>query len=166
MPIITLRIEIKAPIDVCFDLSRSIDVHVYIAQHSGEQAVAGIMSGLIGPNERVTWRAKHLWWQEMTTEIRAFDRPKHFRDSAVAGYFKRFNHDHFFERVNDATLMTDHLDFRSPLGPIGVAVDALFVRWYLMRWLGQRNRLLKEIAEDPKRRDHFLRNTNGHDSQV
>jgi len=84
----------------------------------------------------------------------------------VAGYFKRFNHDHFFERVNDATLMTDHLDFRSPLGPIGVAVDALFVRWYLMRWLGQRNRLLKEIAEDPKRRDHFLRNTNGHDSQV
>ncbi len=97
----------------------------------------------------------------MTTEIRAFDRPKHFRDTVVAGYFARFDHDHFFEQVDDTTLMTDHLDFRSPLGPIGGAADVLFVRWYLTRLLARRNRCIKAIAEDPHHRDRFLRSSKG-----
>jgi hypothetical protein len=163
MPIITLRTEIQAPIAICFDLSRSIRVHIYTARHTGERAVAGVQSGLIGPGESVTWRAKHFWWHEMTTEIREFDPPTFFRDSAVAGYFERFDHEHRFERGDgDTTVMTDRVDFRSRLGPIGAVADALFVRWYLQRFLTRRNRLIKKIAEDPARRYSFLRSDPGH----
>ena len=57
MAVITLVTEIKAPIGRVFDLSRSIDLHTASVGHTGEQAIAGVTSGLIGPGEEVTWRA-------------------------------------------------------------------------------------------------------------
>ena len=53
---------IEAPIERCFDLSRSVEVHLLSNVHSGEQALAvgGVTSGLVGLSEEVTWRAKHF----------------------------------------------------------------------------------------------------------
>ena len=53
---------IGAPIERCFDLARSVEVHLAGNVHFGEQAVAmaGVTSGLIGLGQRVTWRAKHF----------------------------------------------------------------------------------------------------------
>ena len=41
---------IEAPIQRCFDLARSVEVHLIANVHSGEQALAvgGITSGLVG----------------------------------------------------------------------------------------------------------------------
>jgi hypothetical protein len=52
---------IRAPIERCFDLARSVEVHLAGNIHSGEVAVAeaGVISGLIGLGHRVTWPAKH-----------------------------------------------------------------------------------------------------------
>jgi hypothetical protein len=69
---------IRAPIERCFDLARSVEVHLAGNIHSGEQAVAtaGITSGLIGPGQRVTWRAKHFGvWHKLTSEITGMDQP-------------------------------------------------------------------------------------------
>src|SRR5205823_8723033 len=69
---------IHAPIERCFDLARSVEVHLAGNVHSGEKAVAsgGVTSGLIGMSQRVTWHAKHLGvWQRLTSEITAMDRP-------------------------------------------------------------------------------------------
>jgi hypothetical protein len=54
---------IHAPIERCFDLARSVEVHLAGNVHSGEsaKAIAGVTSGLVGLAERVTWRAKLLW---------------------------------------------------------------------------------------------------------
>jgi hypothetical protein len=43
-------------IERCFDLSRSVEVHLLANVHSGEQALAvgGITSGLVGLSEEVT----------------------------------------------------------------------------------------------------------------
>ena len=51
---------IEAPIERCFDLSRSVEVHLLSNIHSGEQAlsVGGVTSGLVDLSEEVTWRAK------------------------------------------------------------------------------------------------------------
>ena len=54
MPTIYLTIEINAPIERCFDLSRSIDLHTLSTSHTNEKAIAGVTSGLIGLNEEVT----------------------------------------------------------------------------------------------------------------
>ncbi len=61
-------------------------------------------------------------------------RPAYFRDSMVAGAFKRFDHDHFFESVpGGRTVMKDIFDYTSPLGPLGHLADALFLKKYMRR---------------------------------
>ena len=48
MPLIELHTEVAAPIERVFDLSRSIDLHVASTAHTGEAAIAGVTSGLLG----------------------------------------------------------------------------------------------------------------------
>ena len=52
MPVIELRTAIAAPIGVVFDLARSIDLHAQSTVRSGEVAVAGCTTGLIGLGSR------------------------------------------------------------------------------------------------------------------
>ena len=74
MPIIELRTEINANIEIVFDLSRSIDLHKISTEYTNETAIAGKTSGLIGLNESVTWRAKHFWiYQKLTSKITEFN---------------------------------------------------------------------------------------------
>jgi hypothetical protein len=71
MSVIQLTTIILAPVERVFDLARSIDLHVASTAHTGERAVAGVTSGLLGPGEEVTWRAKHFGvWQHLTNASR------------------------------------------------------------------------------------------------
>jgi hypothetical protein len=79
MATIILKTLINAPIAHCFDLARSIDLHVQSMQSSGEEAIAGKRNGLIGLNESVTWRAKHFGiYFTMTSKITAMEHPLFF----------------------------------------------------------------------------------------
>lgn len=60
MPLITLNTKIYAPINICFDLSRSIDFHSRSASNTNEKAVSGRINGLIELDETVTWEATHF----------------------------------------------------------------------------------------------------------
>src|ERR1700761_760327 len=92
--------EIAAPIQRCFDLARCIEVHLLGTEQTGERAVAGVKTGLIGPNEYVRWRAKHLGVpQYLTSKITAFDSPYYFQDTMVEGAFKSLQHDHYFRAL-------------------------------------------------------------------
>ncbi len=156
MPIIRLTTYINAPVEVCFDLARSIDFHVESLRHTGETAVSGKTSGLIGPGEQVTWRAHHFITQELTSGITLYDRPRHFRDSMIQGAFKRFDHDHHFSPDGQQTIIIDEFDFESPLGAIGSVANFLFLTRYMTRMLETRNKLLKETAESEALRNRFL----------
>lgn len=140
---------VHAPQEVVFDLARSIDAHRYSQARHGEKAVAGRTSGLIELGESVTWEAVHFGVrQRLTSRITAFERPGYFRDSMVAGAFKRFDHDHSLVRLGpNTTLMRDVFDFTSPLGVIGRVADLLFLERYMISLLTERNRKLKELAE-------------------
>src|SRR4029077_12508187 len=84
------KIVIHAPAERCFDLARSVEVHLAGNVHWGEAALAtgGITSGLIGMGQRVTWRAKHFGvWHTLTSEITAMDRPVYFQDAMTDGPF-------------------------------------------------------------------------------
>lgn len=81
MPIINLSTYIKSTIEICFDLSTSIDLHKLSTSHTNEQAVGGVTKGLIKMNDFVTWQATHFGIrQKLTSKITAYDRPFHFRD--------------------------------------------------------------------------------------
>ena len=143
---------LNAPIERCFDLSRSIDLHLASTSGTGERAVAGKTSGLIGLNEQVTWRARHFGvWQEFTSRITSFKRPHHFRDEMIRGAFHSFKHDHYFNIQNEKTEMRDVLCFSAPIPLLGRLAEP-FLRSYLERFLRERNALLKKISESEDRR--------------
>lgn len=149
MPRIELNTEINAPINVVFDLSRSIDFHAKTAEHTGEKAVAGKTNGLIGLNETVTWKAKHFGvTQHLTSKITVMQRPDIFVDEMTKGIFKSICHQHLFLAEGDKTLMIDIFEFESPLGFIGRWANKLFLRNYLEKFIVERNQLLKTVAEN------------------
>ncbi len=154
MPTIVLTTRIHAPPERCFDLSRSIALHVASTRQTGERAVGANASGLLGLGEEVTWSARHFGIrQTLTSRITVFDRPHHFRDSMVAGAFRRFDHDHFFAARGEDTEMRDVFDFTSPLGPLGRLADVLVLERYLRRFLETRNEEIKRVAESDAGRD-------------
>lgn len=86
MPIIHLTTFIAAPAERVFDLSRSIDLHKKSMSHTGEDAVAGVRSGLINLHESVTWKARHFRkTRYMKVAITAMDRPLSFTDELEKG---------------------------------------------------------------------------------
>ena len=63
---------------------------------------------MIGPEEWVTWRAKHFGiYQRVTSKITEFDRPHYFVDEMIRGVFKSFKHEHRFVEVHKGTEMID-----------------------------------------------------------
>ncbi|RZJ68017.1 MAG: cell division protein [Flavobacterium sp.] len=152
MPVIFLETYINAPIEEVFDLSRSIDLHKISTAHTNEEAVAGKTSGLIGMGESVTWRARHFGiTQHLTSKITAYNRPNFFADEMVKGAFKKFRHEHKFAVAeNGATVMTDIFNYTSPLGILGRLADRLFLKNYMEALLKERNRIVKDYAENNK----------------
>ena len=148
MPVIHLTTAIAAPRERVFDLARSIDAHQASTADTGERAIAGVTTGLIGAGQEVTWEARHLGVrQRLRVRITACERPDRFQDVMQEGAFSLMRHDHTFAERDGRTIMTDRFEFRSPLGPLGWVVDTVFLTGYLKRFLEQRNAVLKRIAE-------------------
>lgn len=147
-----LRTVIDAPIERCFDLARSVEVHLLGTERTGERAVEGVTTGLIGPGEFVRWKARHLGVvQHLTSRITAFDRPAYFQDTMIEGAFRFLQHDHFFRQIAaNVTEMTDHFVFAAPLPIFGVAVEMLLLRRYMNNLLLKRNETLKRVAESSR----------------
>src|SRR5260370_25057022 len=75
---------IRAPIERCFDLARSVEVHLAHNVHSGEAALAigGVPSGLIGLRQRGTWRGRHFGARHaLTRDTTALPPGTHFPDT-------------------------------------------------------------------------------------
>ena len=142
---------IQAPIEHCFDLARSVEVHLAGNVHWGEMAVAmaGVTSGLVGMGERVTWRAKHFGvWQTLTSEITAMDRPAYFQDRMIRGVFRFMQHDHFFRALSPGeTEMKDVFCFEAPLWALGKLAEIAFLGRYMRALLDERNTVIQRIAE-------------------
>ena len=150
MPIFELLTQINAPIEIVFDLARSIDLHVDSTAQTKERAIAGVTSGLIGLGDTVTWEATHFFVrQKLTVKIVEYERPNHFRDSMLKGIFQHFDHDHYFEKTEAGTEMRDVFDYSSPLGILGRTANLLFVDRHMRKLLATRNKLIKAVAESP-----------------
>jgi ligand-binding SRPBCC domain-containing protein len=145
---IELSTRIMAPPTRCFDLARSVELHVRSTSATGERAIAGRTSGLLELGDEVTWRARHFGvWQSLSGRISAYERPRHFQDTMLRGAFKQLRHDHFFDLFDDGTVMRDVFEYRAPFGFLGRFAERLFLTAYLRRFLEARNRELKAVAE-------------------
>ncbi|WP_332309469.1 SRPBCC family protein [Planococcus lenghuensis] len=124
MPEIIHEIYVDAPIEVCFDLTRDVDVHTATTSDTKERAVEGVTSGLLEEGDTVTWEAVHFGVkQQLTARITEMERPYYFKDELVKGAFKWFVHTHEFEKQGTGTLMRDRFVYASPFGFIGKLAD-------------------------------------------
>jgi ligand-binding SRPBCC domain-containing protein len=143
--------RIRAPIERCFDLARSVEVHLKGNVHFCEQALAegGVTTGLIGLGQQVTWRAKHFWVrQRLVSEITQFQNPHYFQDTMLRGAFRSMQHDHYFRATSaDETEMKDVLRFAAPIPVLGRLAECLVLKRYMAALLRERNAVVKDVAE-------------------
>ena len=149
MPRIHLETFINAPRELCFDLARSVDVHMASTNHTGERAISGVTSGMMNLNDEVTWEGTHFHLrQHLTSRITAFDRPRTFTDEMQLGPFKYWRHTHLFEARDGGTLMIDDADYASPFGLLGRIFDKLLLERHMTQLLITRNNHIKRVAEE------------------
>ena len=147
MPKIEIVTEINAEIQLVFDLSRSIDLHLISTEKTKEKAIAGKTKGLIELGEQVTWQARHFGVaQKFTSKIVEFQPPFLFVDQMQKGIFKSFRHEHHFKVISEEkTLAIDILIYEAPLKILG---KLLFLKKYLKDFLAERNKIIKAYAEN------------------
>lgn len=150
---------IRAPIKRCFDLARSVEVHLQGNIHFQESAVAvgGRTSGLVELGERVTWRARHFWtWHKLTSEISSLEKPTYFQDVMVRGIFRSMMHDHYFRSLpNGQTEMRDVFAFAAPIAVVGRCIELAFLGRYMHRLLRERNQVIRQVAESDEWRRYI-----------
>ncbi len=149
MTTINLSTKIKASKQVIFDLSRNIDIHKLSTAKSNETAIDGVTSGLINVNETVTWRGKHFgFYLTHKSIIPVMEIPSYFVDEMVEGKFKSFKHEHSFIDGNGFVMMIDKIQYETPYGIFGKLFDVLILKKHLTNFITERNRVLKELAEN------------------
>ena len=141
--------EIKAPINLVFDLSRNIDLHKLSTSKSNETVIAGVDSGLINLNETVTWRGKHFGiYLTHKSSISQMEVPSFFEDVMLEGRFTSFKHQHFFSEQIGVTTIKDVIEYQVPFGIFGKFFDAMVLKKYLTKFIGERNEFIKNTAEN------------------
>jgi hypothetical protein len=142
---------IDAPIDRVFDLSRSVEVHLLANVHESEQALAvgGLTTGLVGPGEQVTWRAKHFGlWHDLTSKVTVVKPPTYLQVTMVKGIFRSMQANHLFRSLpSGATELRDTFAIAAPLPILGPIAEALFLRRYMIALNRERNAVIKQLAE-------------------
>jgi len=155
---------IAAPIARCFDLARSVEVHLAGNTHFGEQAVAlaaapaGAVTGLLARGDTVTWRDRHFYIrQRLTSRITAFEPPLYFQDTMLRGAFHSMQHDHYFRALADgSTEMRDVFRFSAPIPLLGRLAETLVLGRYMRALLHERNAVIQQIAESPTAWQQYL----------
>src|ERR1700733_1627052 len=143
MTTIELTTLVHAPVEICFQLSLSIDLELEAARAHHLRAVGGVTSGIISAGQRVKWKTRQFGITvSHVSEITGLQEPLFFQDSMIKGMFKSFQHDHFFQPlgVND-TEMRDLLRFRMPFWLMGTISERFVIRPRMLHLLRLRNSL-------------------------
>lgn len=152
----TIRLEtwMNAPVERCFKLSLSVDLHLVSARQTRERVTSGVRSGLLGLDDTVAWAGRHFGIRFRHTSLIDQLRPyMYFRDVMVEGIFSSFQHEHHFAVMNDGTRMRDELRFSAPT-PLAWAIEPL-LRRHLIRLLKRRNATIKRVAESSAWRNYL-----------
>lgn len=158
MEIIRVTTWINAPMERCFKLATSIDLHLASAGQTFEKAIGGATSGLLSEGEFVQWQGRHFGQTlTHTSKIDGWRPYSYFREVMVDGSFARFEHEHHFALMDDGTRMRDEIRFIAPYGLLGRVAEKTVLRRRLMEFLRKRNALIKRVAESEEWRKYLER---------
>ncbi len=147
----TIRCEtrVRAPAERCFDLARSVDLHVHSSPEIGARAVGGRRAGLSGEGDSTVWSARFFGLRfPMTTRIEHFDAPTGFDDRMTRGLLRRFGHVYRFRPLPEGgCVMSDELTVEAPFGPLGCLVEWLYLARRMRRLARLRLERIRRVAE-------------------
>lgn len=148
MTIIKHEISINAPIQVCFDAARTVEVHAGKTLLTKQKAIGGVTFGLMEYGDFVTWQTIHFGIkQKMTSEIIEMVKPYKFTDAMVQGVFRSFTHTHEFIERGTETIMKDTFSYSLPFGIPGKIANRLFLKSYMTRFIAGHADRVKKVAE-------------------
>ncbi|WP_348267640.1 SRPBCC family protein [Edaphobacter sp. DSM 109919] len=156
----TIRVTtwMDAPMERCFKLATSIDLHLASAAQTQEKAIGSVTSGLITEGQTVQWQGRHFGQlRTHTSKIDGWRPYSYFREVMVEGSFARFEHEHHFAVMDDGTRMRDEIRFSAPHGVLGKFMEKMVLRRHLIKMLRQRNVLIKRAAESEEWRKYLER---------
>ena len=157
METIRLTTWMDAPLERCFKLATSIDLHLASATQTQEKVIGGVTSGLMGEGDAVQWQGRHFGRVlTHTSKIDGWRPYAYFREVMVEGSFARFEHEHHFAVMDDGTRMRDEIRFSARYGLMSRIVEKI-VRRHLIQMLRQRNALIKRAAESEEWRRYLER---------
>ena len=95
----------------------------------------------------ITYTVKPLLGIPMTwvTEITHIRNKEFFVDEQRLGPYKIWHHQHFFREIPGGVEMTDIVDYRLPLGWVGLSLNSLFIRKKLNAIFAYRRKRLTEL---------------------
>jgi ligand-binding SRPBCC domain-containing protein len=150
-PVGSIRVEtvIRAPIERCFDLARSVEAHIASTSKTAEGVIAGRKEGLFELGDSITWEGRHFGLRlRQGSTITRTEPPHVFVDEGMSGPLKGFRHVHQFVAEGGATLMVDTFEYELPMGMLGRLADRLAVERHMVRLLTDRAAYLKAEAEE------------------
>ena len=151
---IEFNTHIKAPVDRCFDLARSIEFHKISVKPIQEESVAGCTKGLIGYNQHALLQSKVKGFH-FSTELKLtkFTPPFFMSYDIMDSNFESIIHDYYFYDISEETVMINHFYYKPKWGILGEILNFLFLEKYLTRIIEKRNDLLRDFAENNKWQD-------------
>lgn len=146
----TIRLEtwINAPVERCFQLSLSVDLHVASAAYARERAIEGVTSGMIRQGDSVTFEGRHFGHRrQYTTKLELLRTNSFIRMVMTKSSFRHFEHDRHFAAMDDGTRIRDEVGYVVPWSFLGSLISRLYLRERLARMFSERNAFLKRVAE-------------------
>ena len=74
---------------------------------------------------RIAWMGIPMSWKTLIAE---YDPPRRFIDEQAKGPYTLWRHRHDFRAEDGGTVISDHVDYILPLGPLGKLAHALMVK--------------------------------------
>ncbi|HEY3779617.1 MAG TPA: SRPBCC family protein [Fimbriimonadaceae bacterium] len=98
------------------------------------------------PGARIQYRLRLFGipfkWE---SEITVWEPLVRFCDVQIKGPYKKWEHEHSFQRDGERTLMKDVVDYAVPGWSIAPLVHALFVRWQVKHIFAYRGKVIGEM---------------------
>ena len=149
MPLIRYETTVRAPPERCFDLTRSVDLHVDSSVEIAARAVGGRRAGLSVEGDTTVWSARFFGLRfRMHTRIESFARPDRFADAMTRGLLREFSHVYRFRSLPDGGCgMSDELRVRAPFGPLGRLAERIYLIDRMVHLVRVRMDRIKAVAE-------------------
>ena len=115
---------------------------VKIVERTGRGLEAGtrvVLEMRLGPVP-LRWTAEHV----------AYDPPRMFKDVALSGPFRRWEHEHRVEPADGGAWLIDHVEYELPLEPLS-RVAGFYVRRRLSRMFEHRHEVTRRWCEGDER---------------